>query len=181
MPSPERIPVIVLPFLAGGAALLAAVMLRSLWLAALPRTICPACREATSSVRYGPAALAPWIRRRWCTACGWSGWGRNGPVHRPDRPLAHDSGFHWGDDRMEPDFGFRWAEREPGGDESRPHPSGFRWATEDGATATAGAGADHPSGFRFRAGQEEEAQPETPGFRWGTTLVDPMNDFRWKS
>lgn len=159
-PFPNRTPVIVLPFLTGGAALVASVVLRSLWLGALPRTVCPSCREATSSVRFGPRGLDRWLRRRWCAACGWSGWGRNGPVHDRTRPRAHDSGFHWGADRMEPDLGFRW-----------------------GGTTTTSSAADHPSGFRFRSDDEQAppGPPEPPGFRWGTNPVDPINDFRWKS
>lgn len=184
---------IVLPFLTGGSALVAAVLLRRLWLATLPRSVCPECGEPTASLTHPLSSRTDrWIRRRWCADCGWTGWGRNGPVLWPkDGPIAHDSGFRWGEERLQPDFGFRWAAAPAApGPRVAPtprdaHPSGFRWAGTLPETLTAAADADHPSGFRFRPADEEEADTaggdHPSGFRWGAAPVRSSADFRWKS
>jgi hypothetical protein len=73
--------VIVQVFVTGAATLVVAVGVYLRWLAALPRTVCPSCGESTTAVSHPfRAYLDRWVRRRWCPACGWEGWGRNGPV-----------------------------------------------------------------------------------------------------
>jgi hypothetical protein len=187
--------VITQAFLAGGATLVALVVVRGLWLAALPRSVCPQCGQATAGVSHPLSARTDrWMRRRWCAACGWKGWGRNGPVYWRSRgPVSHTSGFRWGQERLEPDFGFRWA-GPPEGPPAPPldpaHPSGFRWADDAEDTATACAQtAGHPSGFRW-AGEPAgtaaaAAGPEPAGFQWRgprptRSSGQPAIPFRWK-
>ena len=186
-------------FLAGGATLVAAFVLYRLWLGALPRTVCPDCGQPTAGVSHPIADhVERWMRRRWCAACGWTGWGRNGPVHWAKKgPVSHTSGFRWGQNRLERDFGFHWggapttAERRRA---PRPaHPSGFHWAGGELETTTASAQAPaHPSGFRFRDQPESEGaalRAHPSGFRWGQDALDaaraeapagrPDRPFRW--
>ncbi|MSR35627.1 MAG: hypothetical protein EXR95_03135 [Gemmatimonadetes bacterium] len=179
-------------FLAGGATLVAAVVVHALWLAALPRSVYPQCGQATAGVSHLLSARTDrWMRRRWCTGCGWKGWGRNGPVHwRRRGPVSDGSGFRWGQDRLQPDFGFRWAGRSeaPSAASGPPvdpaHPSGFRWADDPEDTATACAqSTDHPSGFRWAGAPVESAEPA--GFQWrgprpGRPPVPAAAPFRWK-
>ena len=120
---------LIVAVLAGGATVVLAVVVYGAWLQALPRSVCPRCGEATLPVSSPATSLVRrWVLRRWCGACSWSGWGRNGPVHWRERgPVADGSGFRWGEDRVGADLGFRWG--EPDRQEALPgsHPSGFRW------------------------------------------------------
>lgn len=164
---------ILLPFLAGGATLVAAVVVFRLWLGMMPRSICPQCGQPTLAVGHAlSGAVKRWLTRRWCAACQWVGWGRTGPVlWRRRGPVADGSGFRWGEDRLQPDFGFQWKNRRSGQDRRHTradHPSGFRFAgagqTETGSDAPA-----DPSGFRFRAAASdaETARRDHPsGFSW---------------
>jgi hypothetical protein len=187
-------------FLAGGATVLAVFVLHRLWLGALPRTVCPDCGEATVGVSHPLSArLDRWVRRRWCSACGWAGWGRNGPVLWPKHgPVSHDSGFRWGADRLSRNHGFRWAGPVPAPKPAAPrqpaHPSGFHWGGEEVGTVTdtvCEQAPALPSGFRFRA---LEPQPPAPspakahrsGFRWSdgeptSRAPGASANFRWKS
>jgi hypothetical protein len=179
--NPERrvlgFAVIALAFVTGGATLVVAVALRRFWLAALPRSVCPTCGEATASVSHPLLALTErWLRRRWCAACGWEGWGRNGPVlWRHRGPISHESGFRWGPHRLASDFGFRWAAQPVTTTQSDApaHPSGFRWGGVDQEPALTSA---HPSGFRWGARDEEPAvtSPHPSGFRWAA--IDAATD-----
>jgi hypothetical protein len=176
--------------LAGGATLVVAVGLYQRWLSTLPRSVCPCCGEQTTAVSHPLWAHAErWVRRRWCTACGWKGWGRNGPMLWPGKePVSHRSGFRWGPERLESDFGFRWADR-PDADAppaSPAHPSGFRWASLPGAPTTDAGPVAHPAGFRFRQGadaaSEDAAHPS--GFRWAGSRPGPTSataSFRWRN
>ncbi|HSG48395.1 MAG TPA: hypothetical protein VLA43_11320, partial [Longimicrobiales bacterium] len=96
------------------------------------RTRCPQCGEATVSIQPEAWLLKriPDVRLRWCKACSWQGWGRHGAEWIPGHPSAHDSGFHWGDERFPEDWGFRFARREPPKAAAEPphHPSGFRFS-----------------------------------------------------
>lgn len=112
---------------------------------------CPSCGEDTRTVQppsWLRRRLAGRIDLRWCPACGWEGPGRAGPEWVPGHPIAHGSGFFWGEQRMPVDFGFRFAtahEATPGPE--RPHhPSGFRFAAPAGRPDGARA---HPSGFHW--------------------------------
>ena len=147
---------IALAFLVGAATLVVVVGLYLRWLATLPRTVCPSCGEATTSVSHPFWVGAErWVRRRWCTACGWQGWGRNGPVLWPERgPVSHRSGFRWGPERLPVDFGFRFRPPLETGTITGPpaHPSGFRWAVREPASGSVpSVGPAHPSGFRWSA------------------------------
>ncbi len=96
---------------AGILTLAAAVAAGALWLSMPPRSICPECGRPTEPVAMGALGrpLERLVRRRWCTACLWTGYGRNGPVLWARKgPVAHDSGFRWGEDLLPPDMGFRW-------------------------------------------------------------------------
>ena len=149
----------------GTATLVVAIIASRIWLRALPRTVCPACRAPTVPVRHPLSApAARWLVRRWCAGCRWEGWGRNGPLHwERQGPLSHRSG-RWGPDRLEADFGFRWghgAVLEPA--DAAAHPSGFRWrrATADEVEAAAA----HPSGFRW-GDRPAGAGHGAAAFRW---------------
>ncbi|MFQ5538718.1 MAG: hypothetical protein ACE5GJ_14880 [Gemmatimonadota bacterium] len=144
--------------------------------------VCPRCGSATSAVRREGLFSAGdrFVLRRWCQACGWEGVGRAGPRWVPGRPVAHDSGFHWGEERLPEDFGFRWMEPPPlppPPKEPPHHPSGFRFASpEDAADSKENSDADtapqgqeppppppdHPSGFRW-----SRPRARGPVFRWG--------------
>jgi hypothetical protein len=119
---------VILPVLAGGATLLATILLYDAWLHALPRSVCPRCGQATLAVSSPATGLLDrWVRQRWCGGCQWSGWGRNGPVHWTERgPVADGSGFRWGDERLGADLGFHWATERIAVSAAN-HPSGFRW------------------------------------------------------
>ena len=94
------------------------------------RTFCPDC-EANTAPYVGPALLrrVPGVSWRWCAACGWQGFGRQGPDWVPGRLISHDSGFHWGEERLPQDFGFKWrdAPRRRAEEDEAVHPSGFRF------------------------------------------------------
>jgi len=185
--------VIAEAFVAGGATLVVAVVLFQLWLKTPPRSVCPCCGEPTATVTHPLLALAArWVRLRWCAACGWQGWGRNGPVlSRRRGPVSDGSGFRWGPERLATDFGFRWAgHAETAGPAAPAHPSGFRWASaldtpETGCAETA----PRRSAFRFRAPADElvatAAHPS--GFRWAGSAgasdpsAQPVPAFRWKA
>lgn len=127
-----KLPVLYPSVLAGAATLMVAILAYVAWLRALPRSVCPRCREPTLPIGGPIRSLDRWFRRRWCGGCTWSGWGRNGPVHWPERgPVADGSGFRWGEERLEPDLGFRWAAAARPEAGAR-HPSGFRWAEARG-------------------------------------------------
>lgn len=180
-----------------GILALAAVVVAGLAYHRAPtRLTCPTCAGPTSAVRPpGVLGRTPGVTWRWCAGCGWQGMGRNGPDWRPGRKVAHDSGFHWGDERLPEDFGFRWrlrAEQSEAAHEEPPHhPSGFRFArptTETGADGdptapgsgflwgNGSAGAREPDGDDFR--WREEREP-SEGFRWHDARKPP-DDFRWK-
>jgi hypothetical protein len=181
--------VIAQAFVAGAATLVVVVALYRRWLAALPRTVCPSCGEATTGVSHPLwAHLEKWVRRRWCAACGWEGWGRNGPMLSPGRLISHQSGFRWGPERLEADFGFRFrasldAVVDPAA--TRAHPSGFRWAGTSEMVTDATGPAAHPAGFRFRSTAEDPglgtAHPS--GFRWAGArdrVPGAPPSFRWR-
>lgn len=145
------------------------------------RARCPQCGEATVSVQPEAWLLKrmPDLRMRWCQACSWQGWGRNGVEWIPGHPAAHDSGFHWGDERFPEDWGFRFARQEPAETAAEPphHPSGFRFS----APPRTGPAAAHPSGFSWADGQGNSQETsangrpgpgrpgEPPGFRWAAS------------
>ena len=183
---------------AGGATLVVALALFQLWLKTPPRSVCPRCGDPTTAVTHALlATVERWVRLRWCSACGWRGWGRNGPVlSRRLGPVSDGSGFRWGPERLPMDFGFRWAEQPaasaaigdpPAESPSQPaHPSGFRWACASDASETACVEATSELAvFRFRAPTGEVAAAAHPsGFRWGATsgpsaLDEPGEPPRW--
>lgn len=155
---------------------------------------CPACSGVTSAV--APAGRA-WILAarkltwRWCTGCGWEGAGRKGPGLRGGGPVSHDSGFHWGHDRMPADFGFQWSadptpRRPPSGFQwnadstPRQPPSGFQWASTSTPPEVEAA---HPSGFTFASSPHRVPaaipRPSEFRFRADGTSADPASAFRW--
>lgn len=147
------------------------------------RKQCPACGGPTSTIR--PHAWVekrvPGARLRWCPACAWQGWGRHGPELKPGHPVSHDSGFNWGDDRMEEDFGFRFnapsAEAAPV--EPPHHASGFRFS----APPIQDRPAAHPSGFSWSEGEEPDTTdaPAPPaGFQWADPQSAPAARFAWR-
>lgn len=170
----------------GVLAFLATVVVGLVYRSAPTRLACPDCGESTSVLQPPPllrrTRLLTW---RWCHACGWEGMGRNGPEWRPgQRLVAHDSGFHWGDERLPEDFGFRWARQMEAPRPTRPphHPSGFRFGQPEALESFA----DHPSGFSWRdRPSQPAARPAPPpatshpsGFRWGRPAADaPV--FEW--
>jgi hypothetical protein len=183
---------VILPFLVGAQTLVASVVVFRLWLGMLPRTVCPDCGQDTLAVGHPMArAVGRWVSRRWCAACQWAGWGRKGPVlWRRKGPVADGSGFRWGEDRLQPDFGFQWKgdERRSGQERRTPksqHPSGFHFADEETATETDSESPSHPSGFRFRQTEAEQARPadHPSGFSWGdessTSEPAPKSSFNW--
>ena len=180
---------ILLPLLAGGATLVASGLVFRLWLRMLPRSVCPECGEPTILVSHALSnVVGRWLNRRWCAACDWAGWGRKGPVlWRRKGPVADGSGFRWGQDRLQPNSGFRWRERPFRALPARVHhPSGFSFAEAPADTMTTAQAAHapaHPSGFRFR----EAPSPAMPagdhpkGFSWGVNKAKQGTSFRWKT
>lgn len=161
-----------LVFFIGSTALLISVGSAVAYYRTPTRTFCPTCEAKTSPVQ-GPVVLrrAPGLSWRWCGACGWQGVGRKGPDWVAGRLMAHDSGFHWGEERFPEDFGFKWrvvsreSERAP----EPEHPSGFRFtAPNDSASEPA-------------SGDTEDAPPHPSGFRW-SGAADPLDEpgFRWR-
>lgn len=149
------------PILAGILVAFLAITLAAAWRRAPTRASCPECGARTESVR------APlWIRKaapdlslRWCPSCSWEGMGRVGPEWIPGHPVAHGSGFYWGDERLPVDFGFRFAPPPPALPTEVP--------TEPPA---------HPSGFRFA---DAPAIPTVRRFRWAEPLGP--SSFRWRT
>ena len=99
-------------------------------------------------------------------------------------PVADGSGFRWGEDRLQPNFGFQWRERRSAKRLVRTHhPSGFRFAGSPAETLTVAEATAHPSGFCFRE-TSPEAMPagdRPSGFSWGRTEPPPKPGFRSKS
>lgn len=127
------------------------------------RAHCPECGGATKILLLPPVLRRnEFVHLRWCPRCEWEGLGRNGPDWIPGRRLAHDSGFHWGDERFEADFGFKFRPLEPSVELPPHHPSGFRFVENPEAEIPA---AHHPSGFRF-AQKPEKPAVGPPVFRW---------------
>jgi hypothetical protein len=131
------------------------------------RLRCPECGHPTDAIQ-GPEWLRrglPSVRFRWCSACGWEGVGREGPHWVPGQRIAHDSGFHWGDERTPPDFGFRFARppEQTMADTPPDHPSGFRFG-DDGRDLQG----DDPPGFSWsrRTGRGPFTGDGAPGFNW---------------
>ena len=101
--------------------------------------------------------------------------------------MADGSGFRWGQDRLQPNFGFRWRERPFRALPARVHhPSGFSFAEAPADTMTTAQAAHapaHPSGFRFR----EAPSPAMPagdhpkGFSWDVNKAKQGTSFRWKT
>lgn len=158
----------LLPLVAGLATLGAAAGLSAFWTRRLPRSVCPSCGGGTEGVTLGSFArpLERLVRRRWCPACGWSGFGRRGPVLWARKgPVAHDSGFRWSGRPGAPAAGFRWA--EPGEEAASERPaqlSGFRWGEEGSTPAVIQARG--PEGEVRRLVRLRHAE-RTVGFRWG--------------
>ena len=148
------------------------------------RTRCPQCGEATVSVQPEAWLLKrmPDVRLRWCQACSWQGWGRHGAEWTPGHPSAHDSGFHWGDERFPEDWGFRFGRQDPPQTAAEPphHPSGFRFSAPPRAPGKA-----HPSGFSWAGGQGDapgtsgDAAGEPAGFQWGRQPSEGGARFAW--
>lgn len=148
---------------------------------------CPSCRASTKSVEL-PSWLrgaAPGLRVRWCPTCGWEGVGREGAEVAPGHPVAHGSGFRWGEDRLPEDFGFRFAGAEtpvsPVPEESPPpppaHPSGFRFASDPEPTSDSDR-----EGFAWRTGNDA-SRPDVevrPGFQWRERPPEGAPVFRWR-
>ena len=159
-------------------ALLAAAFaaLTITWLKRLPTLhLCPTCTHRTQAVLL-PRWLRPlqrWIGLRWCPDCEWEGIGRRGPEFIPGRPLAHDSGFHWGANIIGRNAGFHWAELvppEPCDPSAQPpaHRSGFRF----GGTPTPSKPRVHPSGFSW-----SDPRPAVPH----VDRCDSHSEFPWGS
>lgn len=173
--------------LATGLLALAATVLAGLAYRHAPtRTSCPECGRRTATVRVPRLLQRARAARRWCAECGWEGLGRDGPEWRPGEPLAHDSGFFWGQERLPEDFGFQWARSMSEASAAPPHhPSGFRFGGPGGDSApavpeVASSAPDvervHPSGFRWA-----DDGPNGPGFRWGQAAPKPDDPpFRWR-
>lgn len=152
-------------FLAGTLVALFAALLVAAYYRAPTRQSCPECGSRTSAVRIPGwlAGTSRFVSHRWCAECAWEGLGRAGPEWTPGEPVAHDSGFRFGQDVMGPNDGFRWGERaEPPGKPS--HPSGFRFSTRpDTDEADTIGRADHPTGFRWARGPIRG-----PVFQWAS-------------
>lgn len=145
------------------------------WRRAPTRMRCPGCGEPTATLQppLWFTRMAPGFRLRWCPACSWQGVGREGPELTPGRPVSHDSGFRWGEERFPRDFGFRFAgepdegTQGPGAAPVEPpaHPSGFRFAQR------------MPLVFRWREG------PGAGDFAWRTPTRRraPRPGFRWRA
>ncbi|HKJ00989.1 MAG TPA: hypothetical protein VJ997_01005, partial [Longimicrobiales bacterium] len=125
------------------------------------RAQCPACGAATAAVQPPPWLLKrmPDVRLRWCHACSWQGWGRDGAEWVPGHPAAHRTGFHWGEDRVPEDLGFRFADQTPPEVPAEPphHPSGFRFSPPPAQPPKA-----HPSGFAWAQEDSDAADSGAP-------------------
>lgn len=157
------------------------------------RAYCPECAGATKIVLLPPILRRnEFVHLRWCPSCQWQGLGRNGPEWVQGRQLAHDSGFHWGDERFETDFGFKFRRMQQSTELPPHHPSGFRFTDEP---EVAPAAPQHPSGFRFSPTSPEREAVGPPIFRWaeerqgaGFAFKDPAAEpsrskpdgFSWK-
>ncbi len=133
-----------LSLIAGVLVALVAVAFVSVVRRAPTRVRCPDCGHDTDPVR-----LPSWMNRalpdmvaRWCSVCGWEGIGRDGAELVPGRPIAHRSGFVWGEDRFPPYFGFHFAQAHHHVARQR-EPSGFIGAREGGHPL-------RPDGFRWK-------------------------------
>jgi hypothetical protein len=143
------------------------------------RSHCPECLGRTRILLLPPILRRnEFVHLRWCPRCDWEGLGRNGPDWVRGRRLAHDSGFHWGDERFQADFGFKFR-HTPLSEEPPPHhPSGFRFVENAEPEPPA---PHHPSGFRFSQEPEDAAEdrgtgpltfpaePQASGFRFKDT------------
>jgi len=127
------------------------------------RARCPECEGETKIVLLPPVLRQnEFVHLRWCPRCEWEGLGRNGPEWVPGKRLAHGSGFHWGDARLLPDFGFRFRRGEVSQKLPPHHPSGFRFSEDPTSETTP---AHHPSGFRFSDDSDDRVgRPAV--FRW---------------
>ena len=98
--------------------------------------------------------------------------------------MADGLGFRWGQDRFQPNFGFRWKGCPTTERLVRVHhPLGFRFAEDPTDTLTAAEAPAHPSGFRFRE-PPSHATPvndRPPGFSWGVNRARRGTSFRWKT
>lgn len=155
---------------------------------------CPTCQHRTQALVPPPwlKPLSRWLVIRWCPDCHWEKLGRNGPEWVPGRQVAHDSGFHWGDDVMGENMGFEWRRPEAPetvAGEPPHHPSGFRFAE---GSEPEHRGAAHTSGFAWRRRTPETGEGGTKskaahrsGFRWGERRTpdrpqDTTGHFAWK-
>lgn len=144
------------------------------WRRAPTRVRCPRCDQATTALQppLWFTRVAPGFRLRWCPSCSWQGMGREGPELTPGRPVSHDSGFRWGDDRFPQDFGFRFAPgvedagAGPGTapDEPPAHPSGFRFAHGEPAVFRWRREGPGAGDFAWRA--PARRREGAPAFRW---------------
>jgi hypothetical protein len=167
------------PLVVGTLAAFVAVTLAAALRRAPTRTRCPECGKATLPVQPEAWLLKriPDVRLRWCRACNWQGWGRNGAEWVPGHPAAHDSGFHWGDDRFPEDFGFRFARQPEQEAPAAPpdHPSGFRFSAPPEKPGKA-----HPSGFAWSgSGPTDDGADAPAGFQWGPTGSEGGARFAW--
>lgn len=142
------------------------------------RLRCPECAGDTQ-----PVEAPRWLRQgatrmvmRWCPACSWEGIGRVGAEWVPGRRTAHESGFHWGDERLPEDFGFRFAPAPEVLADAEPphHPSGFRFARSDAPSPA------HPSGFNWGERVGRPAFPLGGGAPEGTAGWTSPAGFRWR-
>lgn len=157
-----------------------AVTLASALRRAPTRVLCPSCGETTKRLKppLWFRKAVPGMSVRWCPSCSWEGVGRDGPEWIPGHPAAHDSGFHWGEERLPPDFGFRFGDpdQEPSaGGPTRTDASGrvkvpvvFRWRrTPDVADFSWRGPSARRGGFAWKA---REPRPRDggagPGFHW---------------
>jgi len=145
-------------FLAGTLVAVFAAVLVAAYHRAPTRQSCPECGGRTSAVRISGwfARTSRFVSHRWCAACAWEGLGRAGPDWTPGEPVAHDSGFRFGDDITGPNAGFQWG----GGPEaSRPAPRPSQTPSQTGPVGRA----DHPTGFRWAQGPARG-----PVFQWAS-------------
>ncbi len=170
------LPLISFSLLAATFAALAAA-----WLKRLPTLrFCPTCTHHTQAVllQRGLKPLERWLSRRWCPDCEWEGLGRKGPEFVVGRKVAHDSGFHWGADRLGANSGFNWSKREQPEPMAAPpdHRSGFRFAAPREPPAVKPLA--HPSGFNWSGGlPDQPASPSAPE----PTQASPAHPARFSS
>ncbi len=128
----------------------------AMWVMRIPtRRTCPICAHTTQPL-VAPLWLLPfdrWLGLRWCPDCNWQAVGRKGPDWIPGKQVAHDSGFHWGDDVAGENLGFRWAQPQQVEPSPEPpsHPSGFRFAAAPPPPGSVRK-PSHPSGFVWGGG-----------------------------